>query len=58
VGPLVGGQFMKMHWSNHQLFLTAAVPAFISLIVMLSLRWVIKPGRETAVSAVAVPNFL
>jgi AAHS family 4-hydroxybenzoate transporter-like MFS transporter len=53
VGPLLGGQFMKMHWSNHQLFLTAAVPAFISLIVMLSLRWVIQPvsssARQTAV---------
>jgi AAHS family 4-hydroxybenzoate transporter-like MFS transporter len=48
VGPLVGGHFMSMHWSNQHLFLTAAVPAFISLLVMLSLRWVIRPAREAA----------
>ena len=55
VGPLIGGQFMKMHWSNHQLFLTAAVPALISLIVMLSLWWVIKPvGAAAAQGAVVV----
>jgi AAHS family 4-hydroxybenzoate transporter-like MFS transporter len=54
VGPLVGGQFMKMHWSNHQLFLTAAVPAFISLLVMLSLRWVIRPARQAATQTVVV----
>ena len=39
---------MSMHWSNQHLFLTAAVPAFISLLVMLSLRWVIRPAREAA----------
>jgi AAHS family 4-hydroxybenzoate transporter-like MFS transporter len=56
VGPLVGGHFMSQHWSNQHLFLTAAGPAFISLIVMLSLRWVIGPTREVgAHSAVAVP---
>ena len=48
VGPLLGGHFMSMHWSNQHLFLTAAVPAFISLIVMLSLRWVIGSTREVA----------
>ena len=56
VGPLVGGQFMKMHWSNHQLFLTAAVPAFISLIVMLSLRWVIMPARQVATQGAIVAH--
>lgn len=56
VGPLVGGQFMKMHWSNHQLFLTAAVPAFISLIVMLSLRWVITPARQAATQSAVVAH--
>lgn len=48
VGPLVGGHFMSMHWSNQHLFLTAAGPAFISLLVMLSLRWVIGPAQEAA----------
>jgi AAHS family 4-hydroxybenzoate transporter-like MFS transporter len=56
VGPLVGGQFMKMHWSNHQLFLTAAVPAFISLIVMLSLRWVIAPVPQSATQSPVVAH--
>jgi len=46
VGPLVGGEFIKLHWTNQQLFLAAEVPAFISLIVMISLRWVIKPASQ------------
>jgi len=54
VGPLVGGQFIKMHWSNHELFLAAAVPAFISLVVMLSLRWVIKPAQAVHFRAATV----
>ena len=44
VGPLVGGELLKLHWSNSALFLAAAIPAFISLVAMLLLRWVIKPG--------------
>jgi AAHS family 4-hydroxybenzoate transporter-like MFS transporter len=38
VGPLVGGQLLRLHWSNQQLFLAAAVPALISFVVMISLR--------------------
>lgn len=48
LGPLVGGYFLQMHWSNRQLFLTAAVPAFVSLLVMLSLYKVIASTRSGA----------
>jgi hypothetical protein len=44
----VGGELLKLHWSNGALFLAAAVPAFISLLAILTLRWVIKPATSAA----------
>ena len=38
VGPLIGGQLMTWQWSTRTLFLAAAVPAFISALVMLAMR--------------------
>jgi len=43
VGPVLAGELMALHWSNQQLFIAAAVPALISALVMLSMRWVIAP---------------
>ena len=42
VGPFFGGQMMAMHWSNRELFYTAAVPAFIASIATWSLRFFMK----------------
>jgi AAHS family 4-hydroxybenzoate transporter-like MFS transporter len=42
VGPLIGGYFLAQQWSPREIFLAAAVPAFISVLVMVTLRWVIK----------------
>jgi AAHS family 4-hydroxybenzoate transporter-like MFS transporter len=42
VGPLIGGYFMAMQWSTREIFYAAAVPAFISCVVMIALRWVIR----------------
>jgi AAHS family 4-hydroxybenzoate transporter-like MFS transporter len=50
VGPLVAGMLLQRHWAAREVFLAAAIPALISVIVMFSLRWVIKPSA-TAVSA-------
>src|SRR5579863_5285647 len=49
VGPYVAGQLLVRHWTVPALFIVAAMPALLSAIIMLSLRWVIKP------SATAVP---
>jgi AAHS family 4-hydroxybenzoate transporter-like MFS transporter len=38
VGPVVGGEFMRRHWSTRDIFLAAAVPAFISTLALLGLR--------------------
>jgi len=46
VGPVVGGQLLALHWQNQQLFLAAAVPAGISAVVMLGMRWLL-PKQET-----------
>ncbi len=42
VGPVLGGEFMRRHWSTDDIFMAAAVPALISAVVMFSLRWVIR----------------
>jgi len=42
VGPVLGGQFMSLHWSTQDIFLAAAVPALISAITMFCLRWCIS----------------
>jgi MFS transporter, AAHS family, 4-hydroxybenzoate transporter len=40
VGPVVGGEFMRRHWSTRDIFLAAAVPALVSALAMLMLRGV------------------
>ncbi len=42
VGPLIGGYFIAMKWTTQEIFMAAAVPALISTIVMIALRFVIK----------------
>jgi AAHS family 4-hydroxybenzoate transporter-like MFS transporter len=42
VGPLIGGYFIAQQWSTQAIFIAAAVPALISTVVMIVLRFVIK----------------
>jgi AAHS family 4-hydroxybenzoate transporter-like MFS transporter len=42
VGPLIGGYFIARQWSTQEIFMAAAVPALISTLVMIVLRFVIK----------------
>jgi AAHS family 4-hydroxybenzoate transporter-like MFS transporter len=55
VGPMVAGQLLGMHWTTDKLFFAAAVPALISAIVMLMLKWAVRPQapREAAREVVA-----
>ena len=50
VGPTLAGILLSLHWTTHQLFLAAAVPAFVSAGVMIGMRGVIRAyahaGRE------------
>jgi MFS transporter, AAHS family, 4-hydroxybenzoate transporter len=48
VGPLVAGMLLSRHWANRELFLAAAIPAMVSAVVMLALRWVIEPSPAVA----------
>jgi MFS transporter, AAHS family, 4-hydroxybenzoate transporter len=50
VGPFIAGTLLLHHWTAHDLFLAAAIPALLSAIFMFALRWVIAPF-ETRVSA-------
>ncbi|HXP88350.1 MAG TPA: MFS transporter [Bryobacteraceae bacterium] len=45
IGPWVAGQLLSLHWSSQQLFLAAAVPALLSSVFMLGMRFVIRPGQ-------------
>ena len=47
VGPTVAGVLIGLHWTTHQLFLAAAVPALISAVVMIGMRWVIKASATS-----------
>jgi AAHS family 4-hydroxybenzoate transporter-like MFS transporter len=40
-GPAIGGMFMAAHWSTRDMFLAASVPAAVSAVAMLSLRFVV-----------------
>jgi MFS transporter, AAHS family, 4-hydroxybenzoate transporter len=42
VGPVLGGEFMRMKWSTQDIFLAAAAPALVSAVVMFSLRWFMR----------------
>ena len=45
VGPVLGGEFMALRWSTSGIFLAAAVPALVSAVVMVAMRWAMKPQR-------------
>jgi MFS transporter, AAHS family, 4-hydroxybenzoate transporter len=42
VGPVIGGELIRLQWPTNQIFLAAAVPAAISTVAMLSLRGALK----------------
>jgi AAHS family 4-hydroxybenzoate transporter-like MFS transporter len=42
VGPYVGGMLMGNHWTTEHLFMAASLPALISTITMVALRFVIR----------------
>jgi len=42
VGPVIGGELMRLQWPTNQIFLAAAMPAAISTAAMFSMRWAVK----------------
>jgi AAHS family 4-hydroxybenzoate transporter-like MFS transporter len=42
VGPVIGGELMRLQWPTNQIFLAAAMPAAISTAAMFSMRWAMK----------------
>lgn len=49
VGPVIGGELMRLQWSTNQIFLAAAMPAVVSTAAMFSIRWAIKRDVRAAV---------
>jgi MFS transporter, AAHS family, 4-hydroxybenzoate transporter len=39
LGPIVAGELMRRHWSGQDLFHAAAIPAALSALAILSVRW-------------------
>ncbi|MBV8903393.1 MAG: MFS transporter [Acidobacteriia bacterium] len=54
VGPVLAGQLIAAHWTARSLFLGAAVPALISAVVIIGMRWAAKPQEQAAPSHVMV----
>jgi AAHS family 4-hydroxybenzoate transporter-like MFS transporter len=48
VGPVLAGELIRLHWSAHDLFTAAAVPAAISAVVVFCLRPVMKAHSATS----------
>lgn len=48
VGPLIGGVLLQNQWAPQQLFWAAAVPAFVSMVVMLAMRALLKNDRGSS----------
>ena len=50
VGPHIGGALLQARWAPQQLFWAAALPAFISTLVVVTLRFVlgVAPGAPSA----------
>lgn len=53
VGPQIAGILIGLHWTTHQLFLAAAVPALISALVMIAMRRVLRPAMQPSVRVMA-----
>ena len=53
IGPLLIGELIRRQWSMPDIFRAVAIPALISAVVMLSLRWVMKPAAPASVDVVA-----
>ena len=48
VGPLIGGYFIAAKWTTQEIFMAAAIPALISTIVMIAIRFVIRMPETAA----------
>jgi AAHS family 4-hydroxybenzoate transporter-like MFS transporter len=53
MGPWLVGRFQAANWSVEDILLSAAIPALISAVTVLSLRWVMKPASTAMPEAVA-----
>ncbi|MBV9742146.1 MAG: MFS transporter, partial [Acidobacteriia bacterium] len=54
VGPVLAGQLIAAHWTARSLFLGAAVPALVSAVVIVGMRWAAKPQEQATASHVMV----
>jgi AAHS family 4-hydroxybenzoate transporter-like MFS transporter len=54
IGPVVGGVLMSRHLPSQKLFLVAAVPAFVSAIVMVGMHRVLKAQTQPTPASTAV----
>jgi AAHS family 4-hydroxybenzoate transporter-like MFS transporter len=54
VGPSLASVLVAAHWAPREIFYAAAIPALISAVTMLSLRWVMKSQKTEAVSKTEV----
>jgi AAHS family 4-hydroxybenzoate transporter-like MFS transporter len=51
VGPYIGGMLMANKWTTQQLFMAAALPALVSTLTMVVLRFTMAPTSPTGAPA-------
>ncbi len=54
IGPYIGGELLRLHWTPREVFLVAAIPALISSVVILGLRSSIHEDKA-AIASVPAP---
>src|SRR3984885_10892805 len=55
IGPVVGGVLMSQHLPSQKLFLVAAVPAFVSAVVMVAMHRVLKAQTQPVSTTAPAP---
>jgi MFS transporter, AAHS family, 4-hydroxybenzoate transporter len=55
VGPYIGGMLLGLEWGPRELFLAAAVPAFVSTLTMIALMFTMKLPAQTTTAARPAP---
>jgi AAHS family 4-hydroxybenzoate transporter-like MFS transporter len=50
VGPVIGGELIRLNWSNTDLFIAVAVPAGTSALILIVLAWEMRVALKAKVA--------
>jgi AAHS family 4-hydroxybenzoate transporter-like MFS transporter len=50
LGPVIGGELIRLNWSNTGLFIAVAVPAAASAMILIVLAWEMRVALNAKVA--------